>query len=321
MIWAFPDTQLILWLASIFTVLYLIYLYRFYSINKNIQVKKFGLFIKLMIRIVYFALIMISLLGPSIGSSLKEIKEEGKDIFIAVDLSQSMNVTDIGPNRLQRLKFELKNLVRQFAGDRIGLIIFSSEAFIQCPLTFDQNVLQLHIDGLHSGLVPNQGTDLGSAMFMALDKFNNENVNGPQSKTLILISDGEDFEENYRQYTSDLKDAGIKVFTLGVGTENGSTIPKGNGVLIDPKTKKPAISRLETSSLKAIANQTNGKYFELSENNFEIQDLIAAVAQQEGTVIGSRMVEASANKYFYFLLLGFLLALLDMLLPIKTIKL
>jgi len=321
MIWAFPDTKLIIWLALFFSALYLIYLYRFYRINKNIQVKKFGMITKLLLRVIYFSLFMIALLGPSIGSSFKEIKEEGKDIFIAIDLSQSMNATDIGPNRLQRLKFELKNLVKQFAGDRIGLIIFSSEAFIQCPLTFDQNVLQLHIDGLHSGLVPNQGTNLGSAMFMALDKFNNENVNGPQSKTLILISDGEDFEETYKNYSSDLSNSGIKVFTLGIGTATGSTIPKGNGVLIDAKTKKPAITKLESSTLKTIASQTNGQYFEVSDSKFEIQDLIAAVSLQEGTLIGTRMVEASANKYFYFLLIGFFFALIDMLLPIKTIKL
>jgi Ca-activated chloride channel homolog len=320
MIWAFPDTKLIIWLALLFGMLYLIYFFRFYKINHNIPVKKYGLIIKFFLRISYFSLFIIALLGPSIGSSFKEIKEEGKDIFIAIDLSQSMNAIDIGPNRLQRLKFELKNLVKQFAGDRIGLIIFSSEAFVQCPLTFDQNVLQLHLDGLHSGLVPNQGTDLGSAMYMALNKFNTETANGPQSKTLILISDGEDFGDSYKKFTDDLSDSGIKVFTLGVGTPSGSTIPKGNGVIMDAKTKKPAITKLETATLKAIANQTNGQYFELSDNKYEIQDLIAAVSLQEGTVIGTRMVEASANKYFYFLLVGFILALIDMLLPIKTIK-
>jgi Ca-activated chloride channel homolog len=321
MIWAYPDFNLITWLAVIFGLLYLGYLYRFYLINKKLQVSKHRLIFKLFLRVSYFLLFLIALAGPSIGTSLKEIKEEGKDIFIAIDLSQSMNATDIGPSRLQRIKFELKNLVKKFAGDRIGIIIFSSESYIQCPLTFDQNVLQLHLDGLNTGLVPNQGTDLSSPLEMALSRYVVEESNEVKSKSVILISDGEDFADNFRDITTKLVDAGIKVFTLGVGTSQGSTIPRGNGLIIDPKTNQPAITRLEPNNLKLIAAQTDGQYFELSDEAQEIPDLIMALERVEGTVTGSRMVEASANKYFYFLLIGLFLAVLDMILPFKTIKL
>jgi Ca-activated chloride channel homolog len=321
MIWAYPDFNLITWLAVIFGLLYLGYLYRFYLINKKLQVSRHRLAFKLFLRVSYFLLFLIALAGPSIGTSLKEIKEEGKDIFIAIDLSQSMNATDIGPSRLQRIKFELKNLVKKFAGDRIGIIIFSSEAFIQCPLTFDQNVLQLHLDGLNTGLVPNQGTDLSSPLEMALSRYVIEESNEVKSKSVILISDGEDFADNFRDITNKLVDAGIKVFTLGVGTSQGSTIPRGNGLIIDPITNQPAITRLESNNLKLIAAQTDSQYFELSDEVQEIPDLIMALERVEGTVTGSRMVEASANKYFYFLLIGLFLAVIDMILPFKTIKL
>ncbi|MFC0261111.1 vWA domain-containing protein [Fontibacter flavus] len=321
MIWAFPDIELTIWLAVVFGLLYLVYLYRFYLINKKLEVSKHRLLIKLLLRASYFVLFLIALSGPSIGTSMKEIKEEGKDIFIAIDLSQSMNATDIGPNRLQRIKFELKNLVKRFAGDRIGLIIFSSEAFIQCPLTFDQNVLQLHLDGLNTGLVPNQGTDLSAPLTLALNKFEVEENNEVKSKSIILISDGEDFGDSFRDITTKLSDAGITVFSLGVGTTQGSTIPRGNGLIIDPNTKQPAISRLESANLKSIAVQTSGQYFELSDEVQEIPDLMLAIERVEGTVTGSRMIEASANKYFYFLLVGLCLAVLDMILPFKTIKL
>lgn len=321
MIWAYPDNDLIIILAAIFSLLYGIYLYRFWRINRKLQVKKHRLLIKMGLRVIYFGLFLVALSGPSIGSAMKEIKQEGKDIFIAIDLSQSMNAEDIGPSRIQRVKFELQNLIRNFSSDRIGLIIFSSEAFIQCPLTFDQNVLQLHLDGLNTELVPNQGTDLAAPLSLALKKFNNEESNEPKSKSIILISDGEDFGEDFTDILDDIKDANVKVFTVGVGTYEGATIPARNGIIMDPKTGAPAISALETGNLKRIASQTEGAYFELSDEIQEIPQLVATIEKLEGAVTGTRMVEASANKYFYFLLVALGLALLDMALPLRTLSL
>ncbi|MEB2780575.1 VWA domain-containing protein [Algoriphagus sp. C2-6-M1] len=321
MIWAYPDVKLTLLLAGIFGLLYFIYLFRYWKINRKLIVEKRRLFTKMVIRTSYFVLFLIAFAGPSIGTSMKEIQEEGKDIFIAVDLSQSMNATDIGPSRLQRIKFELKNLTKSFPSDRIGLIIFSSEAFMQCPLTFDQSVLQLYIDGLNTGLVPNFGTDLNSPLRMAEERFMNDESPEVKSKTIILISDGENFGDDLDDIGSRLNSEGIKVFSLGIGTVGGSSIPRGNGLVIDPQTGKPAQTILDRVPLQQIAVETNGQYFEISDEVQEIGDLTAALERVEGGVTGSRVVEASANKYFYFLLAGLVLSLLDMMLPIKTIKL
>ncbi|WP_192350650.1 VWA domain-containing protein [Algoriphagus sp. Y33] len=321
MIWAYPDVKLTLLLAGIFGLLYFVYLFRYWKINRKLVVQKRRLFTKVVIRTIYFVLFLIAFAGPSIGTSLKEIQEEGKDIFIAVDLSQSMNATDIGPSRLQRIKFELKNLTKSFPSDRIGLIIFSSEAFLQCPLTFDQSVLQLYIDGLNTGLVPNFGTDLNGPLRMAEDRFLSDESQEVKSKSIILISDGENFGDDLEEIGSRLNNEGIKVFSLGIGTTGGSSIPRGNGLVIDPKTGKPAQTALDRSPLQQIAAETNGQYFEISDEVQEIGDLTAALERLEGGVTGSRIVEASANKYFYFLLAGLVLSLLDMMLPIKTIKL
>ncbi|MBB6325533.1 Ca-activated chloride channel family protein [Algoriphagus iocasae] len=321
MIWAYPDVKLTLLLAGIFGLLYLIYLFRFWSINRRLEVEKRRLFTKMVLRITYFVLFLVAFAGPSIGTSTKEVKEEGKDIFIAVDLSQSMNATDIGPSRLQRVKFELKELTKNFPSDRIGLIIFSSEAFLQCPLTFDQSVLQLYIDGLNTGLVPNFGTDLNAPLRVALDRFESDETQEIKSKSVILISDGENFGDELEGIGTELKDLGVKVFSLGIGTETGSTIPRGNGVVIDPQTGEPARTILERTPLQQIAAETDGQYFEVSDEVQEVGDLINRLERLEGGVTGSRTVEASANKYFYFLLAALALSLLDMILPIKTIKL
>jgi Ca-activated chloride channel family protein len=321
MIWAYPDVKLTLLLATIFALLYLIYLSRYWTINHKLEVVKRRLFTKIVLRFCYFSLFLMAFSGPSIGISTKEIQEEGKDLFIAVDLSQSMNATDIGPSRLQRIKFELKNLTKSFPSDRIGLIIFSSEAFLQCPLTFDQSVLQLYIDGLNTGLVPNLGTDLNAPLRIALDRFKADKSQKAKSKSVILISDGENFGDDLDEIGSELNELSIKVFSLGVGTDEGSTIPRGNGVVMDPKTKIPAKTILERRPLQQIANETKGQYFEISGTISEIGGLISALERLEGGVTGSRIVEASANKYFYFLLVGLALAILDMILPLKTIKL
>ena len=321
MVWAYPNISIITLLTGIFTLLYFIYLYRFWRINRKLKVQKHRLFIKLALRSAYFILFLIAFAGPSIAGAMKEVKQEGKDIFIAIDLSQSMNAEDIIPSRLERVKLELKRLVKNFGSDRVGIIIFSSEAFIQCPLTFDQNVLQLHIDGLNTQLVPNYGTDIAAPLELAQKKFLQEDdVNEQKSKSIILISDGEDFGENLNAVLSDLSSNGIRVFSLGIGTEQGSTIPQGNSVIMDRRTGTPAISRLDASNLKVIASKTDGQYFELSDQTMEIPDLIMAIERLEGTVMGTRMVEASANKYFYFLLAGLSLALLDLILPIRTIS-
>lgn len=320
MIWAYPDNNIVLILGAVFSLLYFAYLFRFWKINRKLKVKKGRLFLKLGLRVLYFALCLVAFSGPSMGSAMKEIKQEGKDIFIAIDLSQSMNAQDIGPSRIERVKFELKNLVRNFSSDRIGLIIFSSEAFIQCPLTFDQNVIQLHLDGLNTGLVPNQGTDIAAPLALALKKFQNDETQEPKSKSIVLISDGEDFGGNVSDTMDQLQEAGIKIFSLGVGTRQGSTIPKGNGIIMDPNSGKPVVSSLETTDLKAISSKTNGAYFELSDEAQEIPDLISSIEKLEGTVMGTRMVEASANKYFYFLLAALGLALIDMVLPLRTLS-
>lgn len=320
MIWAYPDNSLMITLIAIFVLLYGLYLYRFWKINQKITVKKRRLIWKMILRSLYFSLFLIALAGPSIGSAMKEIKQEGKDIFLAIDLSRSMNAEDINPSRLQRVKFELKNLVKNFSSDRLGIIIFSSEAFIQCPLTFDQNVIQLHLDGLNSGLVPNSGTDIAAPLKLAFSKFQSDESQEPKSKAIILISDGEDFGEGLEQTLNDLNADGIKVFSMGIGTANGSTIPRGSGVVIDQSTNRPAISKLTSDNLKKIATDTGGGYFELSSDQNDIPQLIDAISKLEGTVMASRTVEASSNKYFYFLLAALFLAIIDAILPVRTLS-
>ena len=220
-------------IISAFFIFYLLYLIRLNSINKKIRVYKSKVFFKLILRSTYFVLLIISLLGPSFGENKQEVNVVGKDIMILVDLSESMNADDIKPTRLEKVKFEMKKIVDEFSSDRIGIIMFSSEAFVQCPMTYDKNALNLFIETLNTDLVPNSGTDFSPPLKLSLSKLNDENsqTNDVNSKIILLISDGEDFGEDTGNALDKINESNIKLFTIGVGSEKGSKLLLDNGIL------------------------------------------------------------------------------------------
>lgn len=307
--------------VGIFLILYLVYFIRMIRIGKILKVSYKALIIKVILRSSYFFLFIIALLGPSFGDISREVKAVGKDIVICVDLSESMNAFDVQPSRLEKVKFELKNLVSAFSSDRIGLIIFSSEAFMQCPLTYDQSALNLFIETLHSGLVPNAGTDFGPPIEMALEKLSGEEstVLQQKSKIILLISDGEDFGDNTMSHVSKLEQGGITLFTLGVGTEQGSKIRTNYGFKTD-RNGQEVMTKLNSRDLKMLAVKTGGKYFEINENNNDMERLINTINSIEGELRDTRMVDISANKYYYFVALALLLVCADLLIGLKAIR-
>ena len=266
-------------------------------------------------------MLVIALLGPSFGETTKEVKSEGKDIYIAVDLSQSMNAFDIQPTRLEKIKFELKNIVEAFSSDRIGLIIFSSEAFVQCPLTYDQSALSLFISTLNTSLVPNAGTDFGAPLNMAFDKLDETEspITQQKAKIILLISDGEDFGDETQEAAEQIVKSGIQLFALGVGTENGSKIRQANGFKRDREGGE-VVTKLNSKSLRKLAVDTGGKYFEINENQNDVERLIRAINEVEGEVRDARTVDASANKFYFFVLGAIILLALDTLVRRKTLR-
>lgn len=308
-------------LLVLFIILYGAYLYRVISVAKKINTGFGRVMIKILPRSLFFVLLLVAIMGPSFGESKRELKSKGKDIFLCVDLSQSMNATDIQPTRLEKVKFELKNIIEEFSSDRLGIIIFSSEAFMQCPLTYDDNALNLFVESLNTSLVPNAGTDFGPPLEMALEKLNEEEspVTQQKSKIIVLISDGEDFGENTTEVVEDIDEAGIKLFTLGVGTDRGSKIITNQGYKKDNEGNE-VITRLESSSLRKIATETNGKYFEINGSVNDVERLINTIGNIEGEVRDSRQVDVSANRYYYFLLAAMALFLFDVLTSFRTIK-
>ena len=304
-----------------FIIFYLIYIVRLLRINSSISVSFKGVITKIIFRSTYFFLMIIALLGPSFGSSKKEIKVIGKDIMIAIDLSESMNANDIQPSRLEKIKFELKKIIDEFNSDRIGIIMFSNEAYIQCPLTYDKNALNLFIETLNTGLVPNSGTDFGPPLDLSLDKLLVDKIQkNDKSKIIILISDGEDFGENTYEIVDKIKESSIKLFTVGIGTAQGTRIILRNGLFKKDKDGKEVITKLNSTSLKKIANETKGKYFEISNQRNQINGMIYEIKEIKGDLIDSKFMDVTKNKYFYFLFVALMLMSMDFLFNFKIIK-
>jgi Ca-activated chloride channel family protein len=262
-------------------------------------------------------------MGPSFGGSKKEVKSMGKDIVICVDLSKSMDAFDVQPSRLEKVKFELKKVVSAFNSDRIGIVIFSSEAFMQCPLTYDQNALNLFIETMNTGLVPASGTDFGPPLKLALQKLEDDDKPGStersKSKVIILISDGEDFGEATKEVAQEIEKRDVKLFTLGVGTEKGGNIYNGNTL----KTNRQGLivlTKLNPDGLISLAKNTGGQYFEINESKNDISRLINTIDKIEGEMRDARFVDVTANKFFYFLLAAAFLFLLDILINIPTVR-
>ncbi len=317
---SFGITEMIFVIA--FIILYVLYCVRIIRIARKLNSPFHNIFIKLLLRSAMFSLLIISLLGPSFGAGKKEVKSVGKDIMICLDLSKSMDAFDIQPTRLEKIKYEMQRIVDAFSSDRIGIIIFSGEAFVQIPLTYDQSALRLFTETLNTGLMPSGSTDFGPPMELALKKFKEEE-NKPnyriQSRVIILISDGEDFGENTDEVADEVVDSGIKLFTLGVGTEKGGQIYSGNGLKKD-RQGNVVTTKLNSDALRSLAKRTAGQYFEINESKNDVSRLINTISSIQGDLRDSRVVDVSANKYYYFLLAALCLLVVDILLSIKTIR-
>ncbi|MEX1121519.1 MAG: VWA domain-containing protein, partial [Balneolales bacterium] len=170
--------------------------------------------------------LVIALAGPKIGTEVREVKREGVDLLIALDLSLSMKAEDVRTNRLEKAKFEIGRIVDRLQGDRVGLIIFSGEAHLQSPLTLDYSAFRTFLDIADTELMPSATTDFSSPLTLAHQAFSSVDERSTNAaQVLLLISDGEDHRQNYSQAFDRLVDSGVFIYTVGIGTEDGGNIP------------------------------------------------------------------------------------------------
>lgn len=322
MTWYQTLTLLEILFGALFLVLYIGYLLRVRRVALFFKQRPHAIWVKFVLRHLYLILIIVAILGPSFGAMKKEIRTIGKDLYIAIDLSRSMDATDVQPSRLEKAKHETQRLISRFNSDRIGLMVFSDEAYIQSPLTFDQNALQLYTQTLRTSLLPYSGTNYAPVLQLALDKLRQKSASTEEeqkARVLVLISDGEDFGDDVANLAEQLREENIRVYTLGVGTTDGSRIPVGRSFKKDNEGDI-VVTQLQPEPLIQLAELTGGAYFEVNDRLSEVSKLISAINKIEGELRESKTIDVTANKYVYPLALALLLILLDILITVRLIR-
>lgn len=276
--------------------------------------------LKVLVLCLAIACLSFALVNPKIGTKLETVKREGVDIVFALDVSKSMLAEDIAPNRLDKSKQIITQIINSLAGDRIGIIGYAGSAFPQVPITTDFSSAKLFLSGMNTDMVSSQGTAIDQAIEMATTFYDDE---GQTNRVLFIISDGEDHGGNVSQIAEEAREKGIRIFTIGVGSLEGGPIPiKENGVLQYYKrdqNNEQVITRLGEETLKEIAKTTNGEYLDGSNTK-------AVVDRVKGILGGMDKQEFEAKQFtdfkdqFQWFLAGalFLLVLDVFLLERKT---
>lgn len=307
------------WFLAIFLILYLVYLWRIFWIARRLDTTARSSILKFILRSFYFGLMILALLNPSFGEMKGTIKAQGKDIFILIDVSKSMDATDIQPSRIEKAKFEINRFVNKFSDDRIGLIIFSEDAQMLSPLTFDRKATDYLVPKINTDMFYEGGTNFTPALELALKKLS-KTKSKTQSKAIILISDGENFGIINKTIYSQIRKKGINFFAVGIGTSNGITLKEGNSFRKDADGNI-IITRLEPALMKKIASETRGKYLEIKTVSNSFNDLINQVEEITSNLIDERQIDVIENKYFYFLIIALFLLGIDVFFTVRTFQL
>ncbi len=261
------------------------------------------------------SLIVVALLSPQLLTGYKEVEKEGLDIYVLLDISKSMRVEDVQPNRLKRAKKSIEQLINSLSGDRIGLVPFSSGAYIQLPLTSDYRLAKMFLEVIEPEMIAGGGTDIGAALELARDSFD-RSAQGEQ--VVVVFSDGETHNSGVVDTAQQITDA--RIYTVGVGTEQGGLVPEYNqqGKKIGYKKNKAGkrvTSRLQPAVLQRIARGSQGSYYHAQLDGKAVDKLIDSLSQLQRGKLGTEKVKQFKKIYQYFLGLGLLLLLAGYLLP------
>ncbi len=253
--------------------------------------------------------LILSLARPQIGTRLTMARRRGVDVLIAIDTSISMKAQDIKPSRLEKAKLEVSSLIDKLKGDRVGILTFAGDSFVQCPLTLDYNAAKMFLSIVSPGMMPRPGTAIGDAIKRATTAFIKKER---KHKILILLTDGEDHDTNPVEAAKEAKKEGIIIYTIGIGTEKGEPIPLSNkrGYKKD-KHGSVVMSKLDSATLQKIALVTDGKYYHATPREFELDKIYDEINKMEKKELSSRLFTQYEDRFQYFLGIALLLLCIE----------
>ena len=253
---------------------------------------------------------------PQMGAILKEHKTRGAEVMIVLDVSNSMLAEDYSPNRLERAKLAISRMVDKLRDDRIGLVVFAGNSFVQLPITTDYVSAKMFLSSISTQSVPIQGTAIGEAISTALRSFS---AQSDKSRAIIVITDGENHEDDPVAAASQAAELGVRVFTIGIGSPEGKMIPFEGDYLRD-KEGNPVVTRLDESVLQEVASAGKGLYMRAGNSEFGLNPIIEEIAGMDDEEYDSVVFEEYDELYMYFFAMALFFLVLEMLIGDRRSK-
>jgi len=277
--------------------------------------------IKLIFLLLGIAFLIISLVNPKMGTKLKTIKREGVDVVFALDVSKSMLAEDIAPNRLEKAKQIISKTIDRLGSDRVGIIIYAGNSYPLLPITTDHAAANMFLQNANPDMVSSQGTAINEALELAKTYYNNDEQT---NRFLIIISDGEDHQEETKQVAQNLANEGVKIYTVGVGTERGGPIPmRLNGAMIGYKKDnkgETVITKRMPEVLQGIADASDGKYIDGNITENPVSEIAEIIANAEKSEFETKQFSDYKDQFQWFLAFGLFFLIVDVFLFEKKTK-
>ncbi len=287
----------------------------FPDVSKTKRIWKFILFT------VAFALIIIGIVNPQVGTKLEEVKRQGADLMICLDVSNSMKAEDLQPNRLEKAKQAISKLIDKLEGDRIGIVVFGGEAYVQLPITTDYSAAKLFLESINTDMIPTQGTAIGAAIDMAMESFGKDEG---KNKAIIIITDGENHEDDAIKAAESAASKGITIHTIGMGSADGAPIPvyKGNVRESFKKDKEgnTVVTKLNEQALQEISAAGGGIYVRASNSDAGLNNVLSAIDKLEKKQFESKMYSDYEDRFQWFIAGALIFLLIDTFLTERKSK-
>ena len=257
-----------------------------------------------------FLFFSLGMARPQMGAVLKEHTARGAEVMIVLDVSNSMLAEDYSPNRLERAKLAISRVVDKLRDDRIGLVVFAGNSFVQLPITTDYVSAKMFLNSISTGSVPIQGTAMGEAISTALRSFS---AQSDKSRAIVVITDGENHEDDPVAAAEQAASMGVRVFTIGVGSPQGTMIPLEDGGYLEDRDGNPVVTRLDDKVLQDVAAAGKGLYIHAGNREFGLEPIINEIARMDDEEYSSIVFEEYDELYMYFLAVAFFFLLIEML--------
>jgi Ca-activated chloride channel family protein len=269
--------------------------------------------VKFILLITAYIMLVIAVARPQYGSKLEEVKKKGVEVIIALDVSNSMLAEDIKPNRLDRSKQAIANLVDQLDNDKIGLIVFAGDAYTQIPVTVDYVSAKMFLSTVNTNIVPKQGTAIGAAIDLGIRSFSPSNS---ESRAIVIITDGENHEDDPLAAADEAIKSGIVIYTIGIGSPEGSPIPISTGTrteFLKDHEGNTVITKLDERVLQELASKTGGKYVRASTSVLGLSEIYSDIGRMKKMEMEGKIFTEYNDQFQYFAGLAGLILLIELL--------